>query len=448
MTLPELPNSVKTIINTLKTNGYDAYAVGGCVRDSLLGIPPHDYDICTSAKPNETKRCFPDNTVVETGLQHGTITVVIDHEPFEITTFRIDGDYTDGRHPDSVIFTRDITRDLARRDFTINAMALDGTHIIDPFGGRTDLANRIIRCVGNPDDRFTEDALRILRALRFAANYDFTIDPHTADAIHRHKYALNQISKERIRSELVRLLIGKHVFNILHDFSDVISVIIPEIAPTIGFRQNNPYHCYDVYDHTMHAVENYQGSDIAVKVALLLHDIGKPSCYTENETGGHFYGHAAVSHDMAEPILDRLRFDTKTKTEVLSLIAFHDTKLEPTLRSVKRHMNRIGQDTFLRFLEVRHADVMAHSLKAQPYNLEKLEKVGEICKQIEEENACFKLKDLAIQGRDLLKLGYKEGPEIGRTLKQLLDAVIDGNVTNTKSELELIAKEKLSHEPE
>ena len=288
-----IPKGAKAIILGLRYENHEAYVVGGCVRDSLLGREPKDWDICTSATPQEVKEHLNRCSVraIDTGLKHGTVTADMERAgKYEITTFRIDGDYSDNRRPDSVTFTESIYQDLSRRDFTINAMAYNSAGLIDPFHGVDDLKNGIIRCVGNPNDRFGEDALRILRALRFASVYGFSIEKDTAQAIHDNAWRLTNIAAERIHSELCKLLLGNGVLPVLLDYSDVIATIIPEMKPCIGFNQNNKYHQYTIYDHIAHAVSNYTGKDIAVKVALLLHDIGKPCCYTEDENGGHFHG--------------------------------------------------------------------------------------------------------------------------------------------------------------
>ena len=313
-----IPKGAKAIILGLRYENHEAYIVGGCVRDSLLGKEPKDWDICTSATPQEVKEYLNRCSVrtIDTGLKHGTITADMERAgKYEITTFRIDGDYSDNRRPDSVTFTESIYQDLSRRDFTINAMAYND----DPFHGVDDLKNGIIRCVGNPNDRFSEDALRILRALRFASVYGFSIEKNTAQAIHDNAWRLTNIAAERIHSELCKLLLGNGVLPVLLDYPDVIATIIPEMKPCIGFDQNNKYHQYTIYDHIAHAVANYTGKDIAVKVALLLHDIGKPCCYTEDENGGHFHGHGNYSYDISKVVLERLRFDTTTKQEVLDL---------------------------------------------------------------------------------------------------------------------------------
>ena len=314
----KIPKDVASIIDQLDEHGYDAYVVGGCVRDSILGRTPNDWDICTSATPDQMIAIFEDYEVIPTGLQHGTITIVINHTPYEITTFRIDGKYLDNRRPDKVSFTTDIVQDLSRRDFTMNSMAYNPkVGLVDPYNGQQDIQSKVIRCVGNADDRFNEDALRIIRALRFASVYGFEISSDTAQSIHNNAGLLNNIAVERINVELCKLLCGKGVLDILLNYSDVIATIIPEIKPCIGFNQNNRYHQYTIYDHIAHAVSNYTGQDIIVKVALLLHDIGKPLCYTEDENGGHFYGHGEPSRDIAEEVVRRLKFDNYTQKNVI-----------------------------------------------------------------------------------------------------------------------------------
>ena len=338
----KIPNGARYIIQALQDNGYEAYVVGGCVRDSLLGLQPKDWDICTSATPEQVKDILPNRTI-DTGLKHGTITVVTDDGHYEVTTYRVDGNYSDNRHPDKVTFVTHLSDDLARRDFTINAMAYNNVDgLVDEFGGTDDIASKQISCVGDSDDRFNEDALRILRAMRFASVYGFSIRQDTKESIHRNKDKLSNIAYERIQTELIKILCGENVLPILLDFSDVISQIIPEIKPCVGFDQNNKYHQYTIYDHIAHAVSNYRGKDISVKVALLLHDTGKPLCYTEDHNGGHFHGHAVSGRDLAEVVLNRLKFDNKTKTEVLELVLYHDSVIEPTIKTVKRWLNLVS----------------------------------------------------------------------------------------------------------
>ena len=428
-----VPHGAQSIVLGLRYANHEAYVVGGCVRDSLLGKEPKDWDICTSATPNEMKHHFNRLGIqtIDTGLKHGTITAKLNNgELYEVTTFRVDGNYSDNRHPDSVEYVDSIYRDLARRDFTINAMAYNSAGLVDPFHGRDDLEKGIISCVGNPDDRFAEDALRILRALRFASTYNFRIDERTAESIHRNKDRLKSIAAERVQSELCKILCGSSALQVLLDYSDVMAVIIPELEPCIGFEQNNRYHQYTVYEHIAHAVDNYKGNDLSVKVALLLHDIGKPYCYTEDENGGHFHGHAIPSRDLAEAALDRLRFDNKTKTEVLELVLNHDATIEPTPKVVRRWLSKIGERRFSQLLEVRMADILAHAEGTQASRIERCVSLTEIMDITLKEQQCFSIKDLAVHGRDVLSIGVPEGQLVGSALRYLLDKVINGELEN------------------
>lgn len=428
-----IPKGGQDVMCLLEINGFEAYIVGGCVRDSLLGLKPHDWDICTSATPNEVLQLFAERNIktIETGLKHGTVTVVMDDGAYEVTTFRIDGVYSDGRHPDSVTFTPNLHKDLARRDFTINAMAYnDYRRLVDPFGGEKDLERREISCVGRPEDRFREDPLRILRALRFSSTYGFGIETDTAFAISYLRGYLYGVSAERIQSELCRLLMGKNVLQVLLEYSDVMATIIPELAPCIGFNQNNPYHQYTIYDHIAHAVANYTGDDLSVKVALLLHDIGKPQCYTENERGGHFYGHGVPSHDLTEDVVNRLRFDNKTKEEVLTLVLYHDAVIEPTPKVVRRWLNKIGEKQFRQLLHVRMADIKAHTEGTQESRIERCIALGKILDEVIAQEQCFSMKDLAINGNDVMSLGIPSGVVVGAILRHILDMVINGDLQN------------------
>ena len=436
-----IPNGAQNIIDTLEASGYEAYVVGGCVRDSLLGIVPHDWDICTSAVPSEIESCFEDRRIVETGLQHGTVTIIEDGVSYEVTTFRIDGKYSDSRHPDKVTYTKDIDSDLSRRDFTFNAMAYnERLGLIDPFGGAFDLIRGEISCVGNANDRFKEDALRIMRALRFASTYGFTISERTNEAIHINKKLLNNIAAERIREELCKIVMGKGVLGVLLNYSDIIATIIPEIEPCIGFQQNNPYHQYTVYDHIAHAVSNYSGDDQSVKLALLLHDIGKPLCYTEDEKGGHFYGHGVYCHDVAEKVMERLRFDNRTSDEVLTLVLYHDAIIEPTTKAIKRWLNKIGPQRFCQLMDVRMADILAHTKGTQASRVDKCNMVKAVLEQVIEEEQCFSISDLAINGHNIMDLGVPEGKRVGEILKKLLDAVIAEDIENEHTALVEYAK--------
>ena len=425
------------LVDGLRKAGYDAYVVGGCVRDSLLGKEPHDWDICTSATPDEVKRVFESNITYDTGVKHGTITVLsADGAPYEVTTFRTEGVYSDNRHPDNVEFVKSIRQDMSRRDFTINAMAYNGDEIVDYFGGQEDLEARVIRCVGNADERFQEDALRVLRALRFSSTYGFSIEHETAAAIHRNAPLLNNIAAERIREELCKMLFGQGVLDVLIEYSDVIATVIPEIKPCIGFEQHNRYHQYTVYDHIAHAVANYTGNDVSIKVALLLHDIGKPQCYTEDERGGHFHGHGIPSHDIAEVVVDRLRFDNKTKQEVLDLVLYHDSVIEPQPKVVRRWLNKIGEKRFRQLLNVRMADIKAHAEGTQESRIERCQALDRILEDVLAEEQCFSMKDLAVNGRDIMEaFGLSQGKMVGDTLRYLLDGVISGEFENSRDAL-------------
>lgn len=429
----DIPEGARYILRIFQNSFEDAYIVGGCVRDSLLGKTPHDWDICTSAKPGAVLALMAEHGIktIETGLQHGTVTAVIGDESYEITTFRVDGEYSDNRRPDRVEFVGDVIDDLARRDFTINAMGYNETHgLVDPWNGSYDLHLGLIRCVRNPDDRFREDALRILRALRFASAYGFRIEEKTAAAIHRNKDLLKNISAERIQAELTKMLCGKGILDILLKYKDVMSVIIPELGPCIGFEQNNPYHIYDVYDHIAHAVSDCKGNDISIKMALLLHDIGKPECHTEDENGGHFYGHSIPSMRIAKAVMERLRFDNKTRDEVIDLVLYHDADIQPNIRSIRRWLNKVGPDMLRKLIQVRLADIGGQSKDNRASRADKCYTILEIAKEIIVQQQCFQIKDLAVNGNDILTLGVDPGPRVGEVLSWLLAQVLDEEVTN------------------
>lgn len=439
-----IPRSASDIMNVLALDGFDSYVVGGCVRDSLLGMEPHDWDICTSATPMEVLKAFRrrDIKTIETGIKHGTVTVCLWGKQYEVTTFRIDGTYSDGRHPDSVNFTPSLREDLARRDFTMNAMAYNEiVGLVDPFGGEKALQHNKISCVGSPVDRFQEDALRIMRAIRFASTYGFSIDCETKKAMRAYAPAMSNISAERINTELCKLLGGKDVLRVLLEYSDVITAIIPELSPCIGFEQNNPYHQYTVYSHIAHAVANYTGNDLSVRIALLLHDIGKPLCYTEDERGGHFHGHGVLSRDVADKVLKRLRFDNKTRDEVLDLVLYHDSVIEPTPKTVRRWLNKIGEKRFRQLLQIRMADIRAHAAGTQESGIERCLALGEILEEVVAESQCFSMKDMHINGEDVMALGVPEGRQVGDILKKLLDDVICDRLENDHTLLIEAAKE-------
>lgn len=430
-----IPRGASDVMTVLALDGFDSYVVGGCVRDGLLGLEPHDWDICTNATPGEILEAFAKRNIktIETGVKHGTVTVCLGDagEQYEVTTFRIDGEYSDNRHPDNVSFTSSLLEDLARRDFTMNAMAYNEvTGLIDPFEGEKALRHNEILCVGNPADRFQEDALRVMRALRFASSYGFSIQESTAKAIHEFAPHLTHIAVERIQTELNRLLLGKGVLQVLLDYSDVMATIIPELASCIGFDQKNPYHEYTIYDHIAHAVSNYTGDDLSVKIALLLHDIGKPQCYTEDERGGHFYGHGVPSHDLADIVTKRLRYDNKTRDEVLALVLYHDSVIEPTYNVVRRWLNKIGEANFRKLLHVRMADIKAHSKGTQTSTIERCLALHNILDEVIAQEQCFSMKDLTIRGKDVMSFGVPEGKIVGATLRHILDMVINGEIPN------------------
>lgn len=431
-----IPFGANTIIDKLISDGHRAYVVGGCVRDSLIGITPKDWDICTSAPPSIIKKCLNDYRTIDTGIKHGTVTVICDDGQYEITTFRIDGNYLDNRRPSIVKFIDDINMDLSRRDFTINAMAYneyDG--LIDPFNGAEHIYDKRISCVGNPNDRFQEDGLRILRALRFSSVYGFDIDYYTALAIHKNVRLLDNISAERINTELCKILSGKNVLKILLDYPDVITVIIPELRRSIGFSQNNRYHKYDVYEHTAHAVSNYTGNDTCVSVALLLHDTGKPGCYSEDENGGHFYKHGLISAKIAEGVVKRLKFDKQSQKDIIELVMFHDSVMEPSIKTARKWLSRVGEQQLRRLLDIRLADILAQSGYRLDERIVRRNKMMEFVNTAIKENQCFSLKDLAINGHDVISLGLNEGEDIGEALNCALNAVIDGSVKNEKGKL-------------
>lgn len=440
-----LPKQVGTIINRLEQNGFEAYAVGGCVRDTILGKKPKDYDVTTSALPEQVEECFKDFKVIETGMKHGTVTVAAEGQPVEVTTFRVDGKYSDRRRPDEVSFSASLEDDLARRDFTINAMAYNPKKgLVDLYGGQEDLFIRKISCVGDPCERFDEDALRIMRALRFASELDFSVESRTAEAIRHMKGLLEEISPERISRELTLLLCGAGPFRVLTEFSDVFAVIIPEIKPCIGFEQHNRYHIYDVWTHTAAAVER---SEIQpdVRLALLLHDIAKPRCFKQDEEGsGHFYGHEKLSAEMAETILRRLRFPNETVSRVSELIKYHYVTPIDDEKVVKRLIATVGEENFFLLTEVMKGDNRAKQGSCLE-RVQTLEHMRSKAEHIIAEGQCLKLSDLAVKGGDMIELGYS-GKEIGEVLDEMLSAVIDEKLPNEREALIEFAKNRINEE--
>lgn len=438
----DMPKNVDTAINLLQSAGFEAYAVGGCVRDSLLGKIPNDWDITTSAKPEDMKSVFINFHCIDTGIKHGTVTVVIDGEPLEITTFRLDGEYEDNRHPKSVTFTSNLGADLGRRDFTVNAMAYSKkTGTVDLFGGQNDLKNKIIRCVGDPDRRFNEDALRILRALRFASALDFEIEEKTAQSLLKNRALLGNISEERIAKELLKLVCGKGAKRILTDFAPVLFEILPELQPMYKNSHDNPHHCYDIYEHTLIAVESID-PDPTLRFAMLLHDCGKPAVKKFDENGvAHFYGHQRISAEISAQILARLKVSNKFRDEILFLVSNHDRwELYENTEKMPRYLSKFGLDGVLKLLKVMRADVLAQSPEYR-YRLDQIADAEKIAKNLAVQKPCLSLRELQINGRTLMDIGIPQGRKLGAVLAQLLDEVIDGVTKNTQEALTTRARE-------
>lgn len=431
----KLPNQVKKIINHLENCGYEAYIVGGCVRDSILGYKPKDWDICTSALPEQTIECFKGYRIIETGLKHGTVTVIIEDMPLEVTTYRMDGIYSDNRRPDNVRFIRNLKEDLSRRDFTINAMAYNPkAGLVDYFEGKRDIINKQIKCVGNANDRFNEDALRIMRALRFASVLDFEIECETSNAIYKNRELLNNIAVERTAVELNKLLVGTNMGRIMLNYTSVIEVFIPEINCCIGFNQNNSHHLLDVWRHILCSTEHSK-KDLIIRLTMLFHDISKPLCYTEDaEHIGHFYGHAQQSSDMATNILRRLKYDNEAIETVKILVLYHDVDLQPRRKHIKRMMFKIGEDNLRMLLEVKRADIKAQNQKYKN-RLEVIDEIEAIVDEIIATQQCFTLRDLAINGRDLMNIGVPQGIMVGKMLNNLMDLVLDELISNDRDVL-------------
>ncbi len=433
--------AAKKVIKKLEEAGFEAYCVGGCVRDSLMGRSPDDFDVTTSALPEQTCAVFEGWQVIETGLKHGTVTVRTDGENIEVTTYRLDGEYLDGRRPSEVFFTRSLEDDLARRDFTVNAMAYSPERgLVDIFGGTEDIKRRVIRCVGEPNKRFEEDGLRILRALRFASTLDFTLDGATAESIHKNKALLANISAERILVELKKLVMGKAAERVLSEFSDVLCEIIPEFSPSVGFEQHNPYHIYDVYTHTLRALGASKG-DVYVKLALLFHDIGKPESFTEDGRGGHFYGHHEISARLARQALTRLKADGKTLKTVVRLVDDHDRMIFDTEKSVRRTLARLGEEDTRRLIEIKRGDNSALSPHIVEERLAELDRIELLVNECVAKQNCLSLKTLALRGGDVISLGVPAGAEVGEILNGLLARVIDGELPNERSALLQAAKQ-------
>lgn len=430
-----IDNNVSAILDTLHKEGYEAYIVGGCVRDMILGQEPHDFDITTSAEPMEVKALF--RRTIDTGLQHGTVTVLMNGEGYEVTTYRIDGSYLDSRRPESVTFTKSLEEDLKRRDFTINAMAYseeDG--VVDLYGGAEDLKKGIVRCVGVPQERFTEDALRMLRAVRFAARFGFEIDTETEKAIRELSHRITNISAERIHMELSKTLCSPNpgYMDRLVTYG-LIGHVLPEFEPNIGLEQNHPYHVYPVDLHTYESLRHIAPEE-ALRWAIYLHDIGKGYTKTTDDDGiDHFYGHPAKSIELSKKILARLKFDNKTRDKVLKLIEYHDYRFEDTLKSVRRAVARMGKDLFEPYLQVQYADIKGQAPDKFDVRAQSLECKRALFQEMLDKDQCTTIKDLAVKGGDMMDIGVPKGKAIGYVLESLLDLVLETPELNTKDQL-------------
>jgi tRNA nucleotidyltransferase (CCA-adding enzyme) len=458
-----IPTDAKTIIEIFEKAGYEAFVVGGCTRDAMIGKTPHDYDICTNATPQQMKTLFASSghNTYDTGLQHGTISILghNDKEIYEVTTYRVDGEYTDGRHPDGVLFVTDVTQDLARRDFTINAMCYnDSVGLVDPFGGSEDLKHGLIRCVGDPNKRFQEDGLRIMRAIRFAATYGFEIEPETKKAIHENKHLLRNVSAERKTVEFTKMITNAKA-NLLMEYSDVLAEFIPEIKPMIGFDQKNPWHRYDIWEHTARAVE-LTPNDPTLRLAVFFHDIGKPDKFQLDAMGiGHFYFHPERSAEMTEQIMRRMKFDTKSINNVSVLVRYHDEPLvyNTKPKNIKCLLNKLGEDNLRKLISIKQADKQAQRGTRQslelmnPEQMTKedadtleqlrvLDKYDALITEVIQSMEAFQIKDLDINGHDLMAIGIT-GKDIGDTLKHLLLEVINNPELNNKQTLLNLAVE-------
>ncbi len=436
-----LPAEVNYVLDTLSARGYEAFIVGGCVRDAVLARTPNDWDITTSARPEEVKALF--RRTVDTGIAHGTVTVLVHDSQYEVTTYRIDGVYKDGRHPSSVEFTPNLKDDLMRRDFTVNAMAYNkASGLVDLYGGMEDLQKRRIRCVGDPDARFEEDALRVLRAVRFSAQLGFSIENETLGALKRHAENLKKISAERICSELVKLLVSPHpeAFRLLYE-TGVTKVIMPEFDPLMETPQNTPFHRYNVGEHTLAALMAVE-ADRILRLTMLFHDFGKPAVrFTDSFGRDHFNGHAKVSAEQAAVIMKRLKLDNDTIGKVTRLVTWHDLRPAPQPREVRRAVHTVGEDLFIDYLKVQWADTCGKSRYKQEEAFERIREVAEIYEEILKKKECLSLKELAINGRDLTAMGIS-GPEVGDILNAALLKVIDDPVRNSREELLAFAEKQ------
>ena len=444
----KLPDTCKLVLYLLTSNGHEAYVVGGCVRNHILGIPIHDYDICTSAPPEEVKKSLSMIHVVDTGLKHGTVTAIVGDDKYEVTTYRSDGEYTDYRHPDSIQFETKLEKDLSRRDFTMNAICYHPDRgFVDPLRGAKDIEHGKICCVGNPIDRFKEDPLRILRAVRFESQLAMSTDQSTYEAMFQLKNMLALIPAERIQAEFVKILQGPFAMTALRKYRDIIAVFIPEIVPMFECKQHNEYHKYDVWEHTLHVVQECMDSNSTLRLAAFFHDIAKPLCKSQDKYGcDHFYRHPEVGATITESILRRLRFDNKTIHDVCALVKYHDSfPLYDSKRSIISYANKLGDELFESAYLLRLADITAQ--KKDVVSRIKFSAFAFALYQIyKQESAAFKIKDLEINGNDIMNLGVPQGKQVGEILNRLLDLVINDEVENDKDALTVAALEMIRND--
>lgn len=436
-----LPEYVRECLEALEDAGFAAYCVGGCVRDACLGLMPQDYDICTAALPEETEAVFSGHKLVLAGKKHGTVGVVFEKNVVEITTFRTEGTYRDNRHPDWVEFVDQVEADLARRDFTVNAMAWSPKRgFADPFHGREDLKAGILRAVGDPNRRFQEDSLRILRGLRFAARFRLTIEKSTWQAMLQQRHLMDKLARERVFEELCKLITSAITAEDMIVFASIMAAVIPELEPMIGFNQRSPHHAYDLFTHVAHVAAGVP-EDLTLRWAALLHDVGKVPTFTQDPTGrGHFYGHAGVGAEMADTILRRLKAPTNLRERVVFLIEKHMTKLEPEKKVLRRWLGRLGEETIEQLLLLQEAD-MGSKGTGKPEEMAQFSRIRGVLEEIKAENACLSLKDLAVNGHDLMALGFR-GKAIGEMLNHLLDLVLDETLPNKKGALLTYVKQE------
>ena len=432
---PGIPADVLGIMEMLECSGHEAYLVGGCVRDLLLGRAPSDFDVTTDAVPDEVEELFASARTISYGKKHGTVAIVLNGRVYEVTTYREDGAYTDNRRPDTVQFTRNAEEDVRRRDLTINALLMDrGGELIDYVGGIEDIMNGVIRTVGDAETRFREDALRIMRTIRFEAQLGFEAVPETEAAVHRCRFLLRNIAPERIRDEFDKILISEDAEEILRKYRDVIAVFMPEIEESFDFDQQNPFHCYDVYEHALHAVGSIPPT-VPLRLAAFLHDIGKPGCFVVRNGWGHFYGHEKRSTELAELMLRELRYDNKTVEDVLFMIKNHGTVFNPTEKYARRKLGQMGEERLRMLIELERADVSSQTGEVRIERRQLIDEFRLCVDKVVAENQCFSKDDMAVNGYDLMDIGFSRGRELGLTLDFLLERVTDGDLPNDRETL-------------